>query len=90
MTCRKAVCRAVEAYIKLCSAEIDKVAYFRFVRDLRDKSARLSFFVNLHFLFSFLFIWGQKNVPCVCRGRKFRVTTSIRLFLAGQTFAGFV
>ena len=41
MTCRKAVCRAVEAYIKLCSAAIDKVTYFGLVRDLRDKSARL-------------------------------------------------
>ena len=71
MTCREAVCGAVKADIKRGLAVVDHLFDFRFVRHLRDKSARDELFINSHSYFSFHFVHKIKKPPHgePCRGR---------------------
>ena len=71
MACGKAVCGAVKADIKRGLAVVDHFFDFRFVRHLRDKSARDELFINSHSYFSFHFVHKIKKPPHgePCRGR---------------------
>ena len=63
MTCREAVCGAVKTDIKRGLAVVDHLFDFRFVRHLRDKSARDELFINSHSYFSFHFVHKIKKPP---------------------------